>query len=191
MPRPTRVILVTDGDEVARAAVEAAAKRLGLRVISSSAGNPTPLSGREIVRRCLQVPSDPVVVMVDDRGRAYKGKGERAAEVVARHPRIRVLGALAVASNTGKVEGTHVDASVTASGRVVQAPVDKEGRPAPGQAVLLGDTVDVLEQLGIPVIIGIGDLGKMGGADFLEQGAPVTERAIREILRRAAQALSQ
>lgn len=44
-----RVILVTDGDGIAKKAVETAALRIGGRCISKSAGNPTPLSGKKII----------------------------------------------------------------------------------------------------------------------------------------------
>lgn len=40
-----RVILVTDGDHIAKRALQVAAKRIHARVISRSAGIPTPLSG--------------------------------------------------------------------------------------------------------------------------------------------------
>ena len=42
-----KVILVTDGDEIAKAAVERAAQNLNLRTISSSAGNPYPFARGE------------------------------------------------------------------------------------------------------------------------------------------------
>ncbi|HBG17323.1 MAG TPA: stage V sporulation protein AE, partial [Firmicutes bacterium] len=47
---------------------------------------------------------------------------------------------------------------------------------------LKGDTVDILNGLKIPLIVGIGDIGKMGQADDYEQGANITTRAIKEIL---------
>lgn len=184
MPERVKVILVTDGDEMARASVEAAARDLGLRVISRSAGNPTQLTGEEIVELCKQAPHGPVVVMVDDRGKSYKGKGETALEAIARDPEVEVIGALAVASNTEFARGTRVDASVTFTGQLVPSPVDKNGAPSVGDFII-GDTVGVLENLEIPNVIGIGDIGKMGGADALRKGAPVTRRAIEEILRRS------
>lgn len=179
-----RVILITDGDRVAERVVEMAGKKLGLRTISRSGGNPTPISGREIVDLIHQTPQDPVLVMVDDRGKARKWKGERALETVARDPNIEVLGVVAVASHTRAAEGSHVDVSVSAGGKLVDGPVTKEGRPDPKHAVLKGDTVDVLEDLTIPVIVGEGDPGKQDGADWLSKGAPTTMKAIEEILRR-------
>jgi len=182
--RRKRVILITDGDRVAERAVELAARKLGLRAISRSAGNPTPLSGAEIVDLIKEAPKDPVLVMVDDRGKAYKWKGEQALEDIARSPDVEVLGVVAVASHTYDAKGSHVDASVTADGRVVDAPVNKEGEVDAGHERLKGDTVDVLEELTIPVIVGEGDPGKQNGADYLSRGAPATIRAIQEILRR-------
>ena len=45
-----KVILITDGDEYAKRAIECVAKGYGGRCISSSKGNPSVLSGREIVK---------------------------------------------------------------------------------------------------------------------------------------------
>ena len=49
MSAKRRVILITDGDQVARRAVEKVAAEVGCRVISRSSGNPTPLNGESIV----------------------------------------------------------------------------------------------------------------------------------------------
>lgn len=183
-----RVILVTDGDQMARRALEEAAQRLGLRCISASAGNPTRFSGPELVELILQAAHDPVVVMLDDRGDPGRGPGEEAMAYLCRHPDVEVLGVVAVASNTRRARGIRVDASVTRDGRVVPGPVDKDGYPRARDKVLKGDTVDVLRDLKIPVVIGVGDLGKMEGADSLETGSEVTVRALEEILRRSGSA---
>lgn len=185
MRKKTRVILVTDGDGVAQKAVESAAWTLGLRVISRSGGNPTPLTGEELVELAKTAHHDPVLIMVDDRGKSYKAQGEHALEVVARHPDIEVLGVVAVASNTWRAKGAKVNLSITSEGEVVPVPVDKLGNPQTWSRVIRGDTVDVLEELNVPLVIGIGDVGKMEGADLLERGAPITVRAIREILERS------
>lgn len=181
---PVRVILVTDGDQVARGVLEEAARRLGLRCISASAGNPTPLSGPELAELILQAVHDPVLVMFDDRGNPGRGPGEEAMAYLCRHPDLQVLGAVAVASNTRRARGVRVDASVTRDGRVIPGPVDKDGYPRSRDKVLKGDTVDVLRDLRLPVVIGIGDPGKMDGADCLAKGSEVTVRAIQEILNR-------
>ncbi|HEY3316565.1 MAG TPA: stage V sporulation protein AE [Bacillota bacterium] len=179
-----RVILVTDGDRVAERVIEMAAKKLGLRTISRSGGNPTPISGKEIVDLIMEAPKDPVLVMVDDRGKSEKWKGERALERIAKDPKIEVLGVVAIASHTHDANGSHVDVSVTAKGELVDGPVNKEGVPDEKHGRLKGDTVDVLEDLTIPVIVGEGDPGKQDGADWLSKGAPLTMKAIEEILRR-------
>lgn len=188
MPEKVRVILITDGDRCAQHVVEKTASDLGLRCISASGGNPTPISGEEIVRLVKTVPHDPVLVMFDDRGRRDKGKGEAALEYVASHPDIEVLGAVAVASNTSGIEGVPADACISGAGQVVQSAVDKYGqeKDAHGEKpVVSGDTVDVLNDVEVPVIIGVGDIGKMDKADDIRRGAPVTRKAIEEILKRS------
>lgn len=179
-----RVILITDGDKVARRTMELAASRLGLRCISASAGNPTPLSGPELVELIRQAAFDPVLVMVDDKGNPGRGTGEAALEYICRCPDVQVLGAIAVASNTRRAHGTPVDCSITREGRVIEYPVDKNGFPDVWRQVLVGDTVDVLRELNVPVVVGIGDPGKMEGADCVEHGCEVTTRAIMEVLSR-------
>lgn len=184
LPDKVRVILITDGDRCAQHVIEEIARELGLRCISASAGNPTPISGEEIVRLIKSVPYDPVLVMFDDRGKRSKGKGERAMEYVANHPDIEVLGAVAVASNTEGVTGVKTDVSITDTGQMVNAAVDKNGTVT-DSSTLTGDTVDILNKLSVPLIVGIGDIGKMDHADDIRRGAPVTKRAILEILRRS------
>lgn len=184
LPDKIRVILITDGDRCAQHVVEEISQSLGLRCISASAGNPTPISGEEIVRLLKTVHHDPVLVMFDDRGHRHKGSGERAMEYVANHPDITVLGAVAVASNTEGVAGIATDASITDLGNMVHSAVDKNGE-AKGSTNLTGDTVDVLNDIEVPVIIGVGDIGKMDHADDIRRGAPVTRRAIEEILKRS------
>jgi len=178
-----RVIVLTDGDKVAGRVAERVADELGLRCISASIGNPTPRSGEDLVRLVKQVPYDPVLVMFDDRGKRGRGKGEAALEQLARHPEISVIGAVAVASNTAGVSGVRPDYSITRGGAHTPEAVDKYGKPNPLVAgIIKGDTVDVLNRLNIPIIIGVGDLGKMDDADRIEKGAPVTKKAVQEIL---------
>jgi stage V sporulation protein AE len=179
-----RVILITDGDKVARRAMEYASGRLGLRCISASAGNPTPMTGPELVDLVKQAAYDPVLVMVDDKGNPGCGPGEEALAYICTHPEIQVLGAIAVASNTRRARGTLVDVSITRDGRVINFPVNKNGLPEVHRPFLQGDTVDVLRELNLPVVVGIGDPGKMDGADCLEHGCEVTTKAIMEVLAR-------
>lgn len=180
-----RIIIVTDGDRVAQRVVEKVGRELGLRCISASAGNPTPIKGEEIVALLKTVPYDPVLVMFDDRGRRDRGKGEAALAYVAQHPDIEVLGVVAVASNTSGCRGVMADATVDAAGRVTSHGVNKYGDPQSGAPTVVGDTVDVLNELPIPVIIGVGDIGKMDEADDIAAGAPITKKAIEEILKRS------
>lgn len=177
-----RIIVVTDGDEVARHAVETAARRVGLRTISRSAGNPTPYTGAELVEIIKTAKADPVLVMLDDRGRAYKAQGEQALEYLANDPDIELLGAVAVASNTLWAAGVPVDFSVDRNGQLIEGSVDKEGfRSTVSGSVVYGDTVDVLRGMGIPVV-GMGDPGKQGGRDNYHRGAPITTKALAKLI---------
>lgn len=186
MSKKRKVIVVTDGDQVACKAVEKAAAEAGCRVISRSSGNPTPLDGEQIVNLVKHAKHDPVVVMFDDNGNGDFGYGEQALEYLTNHADIEVLGAIAVASNTPLVEGVKVDFSIDKNGHVIEDAVDKDGNPAhDGHAVVYGDTVDVLSDVDIPIIVGVGDIGKMQGKDHFLKGAPITTAAILEILKRS------
>lgn len=178
-----KVIVITDGDGRARAAVRQAARNLGLHYLERSAGSPTQLGGAELANLVEQATVEPVIVMFDDQGRKGKGTGEEALEELAKDSRIEIVGALAVASGTKGDKPVKVDESVTREGEVTKKPVAKSGIPeASGHEHVEGDTVGVLSRLRVPKIIGIGDLGKMDGQDAVDKGALVTTRAIREIL---------
>jgi stage V sporulation protein AE len=126
--------------------------------------------------------------MFDDRGCPDQGTGETAMKFVASHPDIEVLGAVAVASNTTGGIGIPADVCITGEGKFVSAAVDKKGKlehDTLGKPIIHGDTVDILNDLAVPVVIGVGDIGKMGHSDDLEKGAPITRRAIEEILKRS------
>lgn len=176
-----KVIAITDGDLVAERAAQEIARKIGGRFISRSAGNPTPLSGQELVELIKQAPKDPVIVLFDDRGHHDVGKGEQALAYLAQHPDIQLLGVVAVASNIKDAKGTPVDFSITSEGEIFPGPVDKDGRPT-GDPVLVGDTVKVLPELQVPLIVGTGDTGKMAGKDLREIGSPITLRAVEAIL---------
>lgn len=187
--RPIRVILITDGDETARKAVETAANNLGLRCISRSAGQPTPLEPEQLVELIQQAVADPVVVMLDDGGKQGVGQGERALNYLIKHPDIQVLGVLAVAANTSGTQGTLVRCSIDNQSRLISGPVDKNGLPEKaGHQYLEGDTVEILAQLAVANVVGIGDPGKMNKRDDPGRGAPVTTRALLEILKPTKQA---
>lgn len=178
-----KVIFVTDGDAKAQHIVEEAAQRVGGRCISISGGNPTKVGSEELLSAIQSAQGEPVLVMVDDCGLRRKGPGEAVLENLVKDPSLDVLGVLAVASDTSRVEGVPVLESVTRQGRIIEGPVDKDGYPEQeGHSKVEGDTVDVLNHLDVPVIIGIGDLGKQGDAD---DRARITTRAIEEIIRLA------
>lgn len=178
-----KVIVVTDGDNVAKKAIEKATQQMGGRCISASSGNPTRLTGQQIASLIHKSKGDPIVVMVDDRGQAGTGQGEQVTEYLANHPDIEIIGALAVASNSPYVEGIHPEASILNTGKIVEGAVDKDGMKA-SQDLIFGDTVENLEKLGIEHIIGIGDIGKMHGKDDITKGVPITVKALQEILGR-------
>lgn len=181
-----KVIIVTDGDKIAKEAVETAARNIGGRSISRSAGNPSPLSGEEVIQLILQAAADPVVVMVDDCGNPGFGIGELIISQIAEHPDLELLGVVAVASNTKEETGVKVDESVSQTAEVTDMGVDKEGLPRADRHVI-GDTLSVLQNLNIPIIVGLGDPGKMDFKDKVEAGAPITTKALREILRHSKQ----
>lgn len=179
------VILITDGDEYARRAVERVASAVGGRCISQSHGNPSVLSGPGIVKLIKRASNDPVLVMFDDSGFMGEGGGERALKYVAGHPDIKVLGVIAVASNTRSAEWSRVDFCIDREGELTPYGVDKYGVPELEMGRINGDTVYCLDTLNVPLIIGIGDIGKMARRDHFERGAPITKKAVEIILERS------
>lgn len=179
------VIFITDGDQYAHEAVQHVAKEINGRCISSSHGNPTRLSGQEIVDHVMHTPYDPVLVMVDDCGYREEGPGERVMKYVANHPDINALGAIAVASNSEYGEWAKVDISIDRYGKLTQHGPDKSGVADIEIGRIEGDTVYVLDELDLPVVVGVGDIGKMDGRDAVKKGAPVTKQAVKLILERS------
>lgn len=176
-----RVLLVTDGDMAAKEAVEAATANIGGRCISLSAGNPTILSGREMVEKIKEAAHDPVVVMVDDRGAKGRGAGEAAMDEVLECEDFDILGVVAVSSNGKDCDGIKVNCSITNDGEVVSNAVDKYGYDAHSDRIC-GDTLSVLKTRQNIFIVGIGDPGKMDYKDEVLKGAPITTKAFRIIL---------
>jgi stage V sporulation protein AE len=169
---------------VARKAVEVATKNIGGRCISRSAGNPTELSGEEIVEQIKKAHHDPVVVMVDDCGDTGAGKGETALLEIIKNEAVDILGIIAVASNGKEGSNVKVDCSFTKEGRKVEAAVDKYGNNI-FTVRISGDTLSVLRDLQVPVVVGLGDPGKMDGNDDIRIGAPITTAALKEVLNHA------
>jgi len=178
-----KVILITDGDKVARKSIEKVARQVGGRCISLSGGNPTPISGEDIVKLVKMTPFDPILIMFDDKGAIGQGKGEQAMDYIINHPDIEVLGVVAVASNTNSTKEIDVDVSIDRYGHIIKGSVDKDGLLSTGG--LAGDTVEVLRNENVPLIIGTGDTGKMEGFDRFEKGSPITLKAVEEILVRS------
>lgn len=176
-----RVILVTDGDRCAQETLEVAALNIGGRCISRSGGNPTPLTSSEIVKLVKEAKNDPVLIMVDDRGHTGIGEGEKAMLGIVKHPEIQVLGVVAVASNTSNIKGIRVDFSIDKNGNVVKKPVDKDGNIS-RKNLLFGDTLSIVNNLNVPIVVGVGDIGKMEGKDRSMVGAPIITKALREII---------
>lgn len=177
------IIIVTDGDEVACRAVETATQNIGGRCISLSAGNPTVLTGEEITELIKDAKYDPVVVMVDDRGLKGKGSGENALEQIIEHEDINVLGVIAVASNGKDKCGLEVNFSINKEGNKVSNAVDKNGNEIDIHNIS-GDTLSVLKKYEskIPIIVGIGDPGKMDRKDDIYLGSPITTLALKEVM---------
>ncbi|HWO75807.1 MAG TPA: stage V sporulation protein AE [Bacillus sp. (in: firmicutes)] len=185
MPQPKAVILVTDGDEYAKKAIESVAQSIGGRSISMSHGNPSVLTGPELIGLIHQAPSEPVFVMFDDSGYLGEGPGENALKFVANHPSIHVLGVIAVASKTKQAEWAKVDICIDQNGELTPYGVDKFGIPEMETGRINGDTVYSLDELNVPIIVGIGDIGKMGGKDSYKIGSPITKKAVDIILERS------
>lgn len=185
MEKRRQVILITDGDEYAKRAIEVIAKEIGGRCISQSFGNPTQISGKKMVELIKQTPYDPVLVMFDDSGFLGPGSGEQALLYVAQHPDIKVLGIIAVASKTHQAEWTKVDVCIDQNGELTPYGVDKFGVPELELKKINGDTVYSIDQLNVPIVVGIGDVGKMSKKDHFTMGAPITKKAVELILERS------
>ena len=176
-----RVIIVTDGDKRAQEAIEIATTNIGGRCISLSGGNPTTLTGSEIIELIKMAKYDPVVVMVDDRGDNGMGKGELAMDVIMNNKDIELMGIVAVASNTPNAVGVKVDCSIDKHGNKISKAVDKCGNVLENK-VVIGDTVNILADADLPYVVGIGDPGKMDGNDSCDIGSPVVTKALEEII---------
>jgi hypothetical protein len=179
-----KVILVTDGDMVAKGAIEKATTNIGGRCISASAGNPTILTGREILDKINEAEHDPVVVMVDDRGWKGEGPGEMAMDTILQDKNVDVLGIIAVSSNGKDCNGLNVTCSVTKEGKIIENAVDKYGNNMHNDNIC-GDTLSILRNKKDILIVGMGDPGKMDYNDEITKGAPITTMALKEILKRS------
>ena len=150
-----------------------------------SQGNPSHLSGEEMVRLIHKAKSDPVLVMFDDSGYVGEGAGEQAMRIVANDPSIEVLGIIAVASKTRREEWTKVDVSIDRYGNLTSKGVDKYGMEEMEIGKIIGDTVYCIDELDVPIVVGIGDIGKMAQVDDYRKGSPITKLAVEIILERS------
>ena len=180
-----RVILITDGDDYARRAVEYVAKEVGGRCISMSHGNPSKLKGPELIHLIKKAPYDPVLVMFDDSGIVGEGAGENALKYVALHKDIEVLGIIAVAAKSRHEEWSRIDVSIDRDGELTPYGVDKSGIQELEIGKINGDTVYCLDELDVPLKVGIGDIGKMARRDDYRIGSPITKKAVDLILERS------
>ncbi|MBY6035633.1 stage V sporulation protein AE [Fictibacillus nanhaiensis] len=180
-----RVIFITDGDLYALRVVEYIAKQVGGRCISQSWGNPSKRTGEELVQMIRETPHDPILVMFDDCGFKGEGPGEQAMRIIHKQPDIQIIGAVAVAAKTHYAEWTKVHCSLDRYGELTEYGIDKSGLPDLETGRINGDTVYILDELNLPFVIGIGDIGKMAGFDAVEKGAPITLKAINLILERS------
>lgn len=180
-----KIIIITDGDEYAKRSVEIVAKDIGGRCLSISHGNPTNMSGKNIVEQIKKVAYDPVLVMVDDSGFVGEGEGEKAMKYITQHPDIEVLGIIAVASKTKQREWTKVDVCVDRDGLLTEYGVDKNGVREMEVGRINGDTVYNIDSLNVPIVVGIGDIGKMALRDHYSRGSPITRLAVEVILERS------
>lgn len=185
MSNRRRVILVTDGDAYAKKAIQRVAHEIGGRCISSSYGNPSKLTGPDLIKLIKKTPYDPVLVMFDDSGIVGEGVGENALKYVALHEEIEVLGVIAVAAKSRHEEWSRIDVSIGRNGELTPYGVDKNGIPELEIGRINGDTVYCLDELDIPIIVGIGDIGKMAGLDSYKVGSPITKKAVQLILERS------
>lgn len=180
-----KIIIITDGDEYAKKTVEHVAREIGGRCISLSYGNPSHIDGPEIVKLIKSAANDPVLVMFDDSGLVGEGDGEKAMKYVATHPDIHLLGIVAVASKTRQAEWTKVDVCIDREGELTEFGVDKYGVREMERGRINGDTVYSIDSLHAPIVVGIGDIGKMSNRDDIKKGSPVTKLAVKLILERS------
>lgn len=180
-----KIIIITDGDEYAKKTVEHVAREIGGRCISLSYGNPSHIDGPEIVKHIKSAANDPVLVMFDDSGLVGEGDGEKAMKYVATHPDIHLLGIVAVASKTRQAEWTKVDVCIDREGELTEFGVDKNGVREMERGRINGDTVYSIDSLHAPIVVGIGDIGKMSNRDDIKKGSPVTKLAVKLILERS------
>ncbi|GGD00069.1 stage V sporulation protein AE [Pontibacillus salipaludis] len=180
-----KVIVITDGDEYARKAIDYLAGEVGGTSLAQYSANPTTASSEEIIKAVNRAKEEPVYVLLDDAGIQGVGPGERVLLDLAKESSITIIGAIAVASHTRYREWSRFTFAIDRKGEIVAQGVDKEGEREMEIGRISGDTVYSLDELDIPTVVAIGDIGKMYGQDDLKKGVPITRKAIELILERA------
>lgn len=176
-----KVIIVTDGDSIAKKVIEKAAVKVGCRTLSISSGNPTRISGEDMVRLIQCVKYDPVIVMADDRGNTGRGNGEKVIDYLIKSREIDVMGIVAVASNTRNASGIKVNCSINKNGEISKNSVDKHGNTKMSK-VLVGDTVNTINPSSVNCVVGIGDPGKTECDGNMDRECSILIKAINVII---------
>lgn len=176
-----KVIVVTDGDSIAKKVVEKSALSVCGRCLSISWGNPTKITGEEMVRLIKCVKFDPVIVMADDRGNIGRGNGEKAINFLIKCEEVEVIGIVAVASNTKNASGIKVRYSVDKNCKQVKGAVDKYG-DLQNTNVLKGDTVNTINLSSKVCVVGIGDPGKVEQGNDIENEDRILSKALKIIM---------
>lgn len=184
MAKLKKVIIITDGDVYAKKTLDYLADQIGGTCLAYLSDNPTVASVEEIKEAIYQAKSEPVYVLVDDAGVVGAGAGEKIVMTIADDPTIEIMGAIAVAAHTKNIEWSRFTFAIDQNGELIPNGVDKEGIPLPDIGRINGDTVYCLDQLDLPIVIAIGDIGKMRGKDDIKKGSPITRKAIEIILER-------
>lgn len=179
-----QVIVITDGDEYARKTMDYLAPLFGGTCLSHLSDNPTKASSKQVMEAVKSAPSDLVFVLVDDAGWHGIGAGEHILIDMYKDSTIKIIGAIAVASHTKNLEWTRFTFAIDNEGNLTANGVDKEGIPIEDVGRINGDTVYALDQVDLPIVVAIGDIGKMYGRDDIKKGSPITRKAIELILER-------
>ncbi|WP_186578308.1 stage V sporulation protein AE [Aquibacillus kalidii] len=187
MSKKKKVIVITDGDEYARKTINFLAGEIGGTSLSFLSDNPTHVSPEEVKKAIQNATSEPVYVLVDDAGTQGIGSGEKILISLAEDPEVEILGAIAVAAHTKNLEWSRFTVAIDNQGELIANGVDKQGIPIPEVGRINGDTVYALDQLDLPIVVAIGDIGKMYGRDDIKKGSPITRQAIEMILERGDQ----
>ncbi len=181
------IIIITDGDHYARKAMEYISKKLGGTALIALADNPSKITPVQMIEHIKQAKTKLVYVLIDDAGFSGVGAGESILQAIAEDDDLVIIGAVAVAAHTRNKEWTRITFAVDQDGNVINDGVNKEGIPTYEHGRINGDTVYLLDQLAIPIVVGVGDIGKMNRRDDLSKGCPITTKAIELILERSQQ----